>query len=216
MFPGVCCNCWFWGSRHFLNLIFTCPIPYPISSRRARSRAVRASAPKQTKDVDMKAAKRARDKAKEAANSGVGILQSFFFNKRSASPASAAATTPPPSSQAGARNGRSNGHGKRDAGGRPSSCSNFPASRFANGGPGAGMDEETYRLIEVAVPTEFAGRNWEGYLHHVDFIVALMHVGTSLIPKSLMKVCAAAAASFFFCVGRFLFFSPPSPPPPSS
>ncbi|CAM9345495.1 unnamed protein product [Scytosiphon promiscuus] len=39
------------------------------------------------------------------------------------------------------------------------------------------------RLIEGAVPTEFAGRSWEGYLHHVDFIVALMHgcVGLHLL-----------------------------------
>lgn len=43
-------------------------------------------------------------------------------------------------------------------------------------------------LIEGAVPEEFAGKSWEGYLHHVDFLVALMHVGTSLIPKSLIKV----------------------------
>ncbi|CAN0172554.1 unnamed protein product, partial [Ectocarpus fasciculatus] len=26
------------------------------------------------------------------------------------------------------------------------------------------------------------------YLHHVDFIVALMHVGTSLMPKGLVKL----------------------------
>ncbi|CAN0278163.1 unnamed protein product, partial [Ectocarpus sp. 13 AM-2016] len=61
-------------------------------------------------------------------------------------------------------------------------------SRFSNGcAPGA-ADDESYRLIEGAVPTEFAGRDWVGYLHHVDFIVALMHVGTSLMPKGLVKL----------------------------
>lgn len=59
--------------------------------------------------------------------------------------------------------------------------------RGADGG-GDGSLEELNMLIEGAVPEEFAGKSWEGYLHHVDFIVALMHVGTSLIPKSLIKV----------------------------
>lgn len=53
-----------------------------------------------------------------------------------------------------------------------------------------GDDEELemQQLIEGAVPVEFAGRSWEGFLHHVDFIVALMHVGTSLFTKNLTKV----------------------------
>ncbi len=156
---------------------------------------------KQAKDIDIKAAKRARDKATAAAaNSGVGMIQSFFFNKKptpapapaaapkAAAAAAAAAARSAAAATAGQGNGNglshrnggaANGNGTRD-GARP--------SRFGNGVAGPGMDEETYRLIEGAVPTEFAGRSWEGYLHHVDFIVALMHVGTSLIPKSLMKV----------------------------
>lgn len=150
----------------------------------------RPRAPEQAKDVDTKAAKRARDKAKEAANSGVGMLQSFFFNKKPAVPAAAPPAPAPPTatarSAAGAGDGRANGHGNGH-GNRHGDPADGRRSRFANGA-GSGVDEETYRLIEGAVPTEFAGRSWEGYLHHVDFIVALMHVGTSLIPKSLMKV----------------------------
>lgn len=139
--------------------------------------------------MDTKAAKRARDKANFAASSGVGIIQSFFFNKKPAPPpappsavasAAAVAAAAAARSAAAARKGRSNGDVDRSASSR--------------GGAGTGIDEddESHKLIEGAIPTECASRSWEGYLHHVDFIVALMHVGTSLIPKSLMKVCALA------------------------
>eukprot|EP00903_Cladosiphon_okamuranus_P019227 g17681.t1 len=141
------------------------------------------------KDVDTKAAKRARDKAKEA-NSGVGMLQSFFFNKKSTPVAAPPASAPPTTARspaAAAANGHGHGYGNGSGNGNGIGQGDGRKSRFANG-PGSGVDEETYRLIEEAVPTEFAGRSWEGYLHHVDFIVALMHVGTSLIPKSLMKL----------------------------
>lgn len=150
----------------------------------------------QAKDLDTKAAKRARDKARDTANSGVGMLQRFFFDKKAPAPAPAppAATARSAAAAAGG-DGRSNGHGHHSHGhGHGNGHGGHLGdgrrrSRFGNGA-GAGVDEETYRLLEGAVPTEFAGRSWEGYLHHVDFIVALMHVGTSLIPKSLMKVRA--------------------------
>ena len=123
------------------------------------------------------------------------MLQSFFFNKKStaapappaAAAAAAAAAARSAAAAAAAREGNGNGLRHGVAGGNGTRESVRP-SRFGNGVAGPGVDEETYRLIEGAVPTEFAGRSWEGYLHHVDFIVALMHVGTSLIPKSLMKV----------------------------
>ncbi|CAN0146271.1 unnamed protein product, partial [Discosporangium mesarthrocarpum] len=56
------------------------------------------------------------------------------------------------------------------------------------GGSGGGPDLSSSGLIEGAVPVLFAGRSWGAYLHHVHFIVALMHVGTSLMPKNLIKI----------------------------
>ena len=174
--------------------------------------------PEKAKDVDTKVAKRARDKATAAPTSGVGLIQSFFFSKKPAPtpPPPAPATAPAPAStKAGGGGSSGNGSGNaRSSGdatvGRGMGARGVPppvpprSARFSNGvggsgaGAGAGAEggeadgcsEELNTLIEGAVPEEFAGKSWEGYLHHVDFIVALMHVGTSLIPKSLIKVTA--------------------------
>lgn len=140
----------------------------------------------QAKDTDFKTAKRARDKAAAAAaSSGVGIIQSFFFKQKAPAPARPAAAAAGRGSTRTV-NGKMNGdigNGRKKGDGARSG-----PSRFSNGFAPEGVDEESYRLIEGAVPTEFAGRDWVGYLHHVDFIVALMHVGTSLMPKGLVKV----------------------------
>ncbi|CAN0190861.1 unnamed protein product, partial [Ectocarpus sp. 12 AP-2014] len=141
------------------------------------------------KDTDFKTAKRARDKAAAAAaSSGVGIIQSFFFKQKAPAPAPARPAAAVAAGRGSTRtvNGKVNGD---LANGRNRSDSGRSGpSRFSNGcAPGA-ADEESHRLIEGAVPTEFAGRDWVGYLHHVDFIVALMHVGTSLMPKGLVKL----------------------------
>lgn len=157
---------------------------------------------KQAKDIDTKAAKRARDKANAAAaNTGVGMIQSFFFNKKPAAPApaptppaaAAAAAAKAARSAAAARRGRGNGDGDNNNNGRRD---NGRSATSRSRGAG-GLDDESHKLIEGAIPTECASISWEGYLHHVDFIVALMHVGTSLIPKSLMKV----STCFVGCVG---------------
>lgn len=185
----------------------------------------------QAKDVDTKAAKRTRDKATAAPTSGVGLIQSFFFSKKPAPtpPPPAPATAPAPastkgggSSSSGSGNARNNGDA---AVGRGMGARGVPppvpprSGRFSNGigggGAGAGVgaggraegeevdgcSEELNTLIEGAVPEEFAGKSWEGYLHHVDFIVALMHVGTSLIPKSLIKVNALV---YWLSVGQWI------------
>ncbi|CAM9952978.1 unnamed protein product, partial [Laminaria digitata] len=156
------------------------------------------------KDVDTKVAKRARDKATAAPTGGVGLLQSFFFSKKPAPaptppPAPTPAPAPAPASARGGGGGNGSGNARSNgdaAVGRGKGARGVPppvpprSSRFSNGngGGGDGSLEELNMLIEGAVPEEFAGKSWEGYLHHVDFIVALMHVGTSLIPKSLIKL----------------------------
>lgn len=161
--------------------------------------------------MDTKAAKRTRDKATAAPTSGVGLIQSFFFSKKLAPTPTPPAPTPAPATastrggigSSGSGNARSNGDaaGSRGKGGKvPPPIP--PRSRFSNGngvvgaGAGGGVEEELSLLIEGAVPEEFAGKSWEGYLHHVDFIVALMHVGTSLIPKSLIKVRRVVGRGF--------------------
>lgn len=167
--------------------------------------------------MDVKIATRVRDKGVTAAsNSSVGKFQSFFFPKKP-TPAPAPAPNPPPPvpprSSAASHDGKSNGRPAGNPDGRSSPAGGKPARVSTNGrghrggnatGSGAAKDgegewdEDMYVLIEGAVPEEFAGRSWEGYLHHVDFIVALMHVGTSLIPKGLIKVRPEFVAIFFF------------------
>lgn len=156
---------------------------------------------KQATDQDTKAAKKAKEKAAAASNSGVGLLQSFFFNKKATPAASATASSSAPTPRSSSVNG-----GVRDGGNR--GADGTPASRAArmnegNGGVGSGGDGssgELQRTIDEAVPVEFAGRSWEGYLHHADFIVALMHVGTSLMPKNLIKVCVCWCVGVYLCV----------------
>lgn len=176
---------------------------------------------KQAKDVDAKAAKRAKEKAAVAASGGVGLIQSFFFNKKVTPPAPAP-TPAPVSAPAPATSRAPGGPGPETAGaangnGNKGRSSPPPGrSRFSNGGVAAAVggvggdgdeaSEELNRLIEGAVPVEFAGRSWEGYLHHVDFIVALMHVGTSLIPKNLIKVCGACGGMGAIAIERVWFY----------
>ena len=151
--------------------------------------------------MDTIAAKRARDKPGAASNSGVSLIHNFFFNKK---PAPAAAASPAPIATAPPRcvDVKSNGHSGVKPGASPPPLP--PRPRLPNG-DGSGLaggvsgvvgggnqeesSEDLQSLLEEAVPREFAGRSWEGFLHHVDFLVALMHVGTSLIPKNLIKVC---------------------------
>lgn len=159
--------------------------------------------PLKAKDVDAKAAKRARNKATAPPTSGVTMIQNFFFNKKSTpapAPAPSSSSVRPVATAVSRRGeGKVNGNGGKlvDVRSPPSLPPPLPPRmRIANGngsssGSGSGShdsSDDMYLFLEEAVPREFAGRSWEGYLHHVDFLVALMHVGTSLIPKSLMKV----------------------------
>lgn len=149
---------------------------------------------------DTKAAKKAKDKAAAVSNSGVGLLQSFFFNKKQSPPAPAPAATPrsPPVLRGTTANG-GDGDPNRLSTGRisptgPARTSRANGSGGVSNGDGASNGDTLQRQVEEAVPEEFAGWSWEGYLHHADFIVALMHVGTSLMPKNLIKVSVFAGA----------------------
>lgn len=138
---------------------------------------------------DTKAAKKAKDRAAAVSNSGVGLLQSFFFNKKQ-TPASATPKSPPVPRGS---NAASDADAGRAGVGRNSPTFPSRGSR-ANGNAGVGSGEGSaggdlsQRSVDEAVPDEFPGWSWEGYLHHADFVVALMHVGTSLMPKNLIKV----------------------------
>lgn len=164
--------------------------------------------------MDAKAAKRARNKATAPPTSGVTMIQNFFFNKKSAPAPAPTSTSVRPAATAVSRRGEGkiNGGGGKlvDLRSPPSLPPSLPPRmRIANGngsssGSGSGSQDSSddmYLFLEEAVPREFAGRSWEGYLHHVDFLVALMHVGTSLIPKSLMKVegCMAGSTTKIRC-----------------
>lgn len=155
----------------------------------------------QAKDVDVRTAKRTRDRAAAAA-SGVSMIQNFFFNKKTPAPAPAPAVVPQANASRGARGGNdgkgsptSSGDGGRSS--PPTGSSPRPVrSRFSSVASGDAACEEERRLIEDAIPTTFAGTSWDGYLHHVDFVVALMHVGTSLMPKNLIKASWNAEATW--------------------
>lgn len=128
-------------------------------------------------EQDTKAAKKSRDRAQAAAGGGVGLLQSFFFNKKPTHPVPATPANPAATPRVGQRS-----DGSRDAGSSGGKLSPTATSR--------GSREGARKLIKQAVPNDFAGRSWDGYLHHVKFLVALLHVGTSLMPKNLIKVRA--------------------------
>ncbi|CAM9674728.1 unnamed protein product, partial [Sphacelaria rigidula] len=126
-------------------------------------------------EQDTKAAKKSRDRAQAAAGGGVGLLQSFFFNKKPTHPVPATPANPAATPRVGQRS-----DGSRDAGSSGGKLSPTATSR--------GSREGARKLIKQAVPNDFAGRSWDGYLHHVKFLVALLHVGTSLMPKNLIKI----------------------------
>lgn len=133
-------------------------------------------------EQDTKAAKKSRDRAQAAAAGGVGLLQSFFFNKKATPAAPPTPVNPAATPRVGQRS-----DGSRDAG--------SSGGKLSPTAPGKGSREGAHKLIEQAVPNDFAGRSWDGYLHHVKFLVALLHVGTSLMPKNLIKVCSGGGSS---------------------